>query len=174
MLSLSKKIAYLTFGVLKKKFIYEIKRPKKDKKLPVILNKEEVAKILSASSNAKHKAILMLIYSAGLRVSEVVKLKPEDTASGGLTQIRLLFAYPPGRCAKCSQKGGTCMNNREFNWLLSHPEIEERYVGEYIAIVGDRIVAHGKDFKKVLEEAEKGDREPFIHKVPPLDKELVV
>ncbi|MBU2623411.1 MAG: site-specific integrase, partial [Proteobacteria bacterium] len=61
--------------VLKKKFIYEIKRPRKDKKLPVILNKDEVAKILSAHTNIKHKAILMLIYSAGLRVSEV---KVED------------------------------------------------------------------------------------------------
>jgi hypothetical protein len=66
------------------------------------------------------------------------------------------------------------MSNRELNWLLSHPEIEEKYVGEYIAIVGDKIVAHGKDFKKVLEEAEKEDREAFIHKVLPLDKELVV
>lgn len=67
--------------VLKKKFIYEIKRPRKDKKLPVVLNKEEASKILSSPSNIKHKAILMLIYSAGLRVSEVVKLRPEDIDS---------------------------------------------------------------------------------------------
>ncbi len=66
------------------------------------------------------------------------------------------------------------MDNRELNWLVFHPEIEEKHAGEYIAIVGDRIVAHGKDFKKVLEEGQKGHREPFIHKVPPLDKELVV
>jgi hypothetical protein len=67
------------------------------------------------------------------------------------------------------------MSNRELNWLVSHPEIEEKYVGEYVAIVGEKIVAHGKDFKKVLEEAEKADsKEPFIHKVLPPDKELVV
>jgi len=64
--------------VLKREFVYEIKRPKKDKKLPVVLSREEVFNILSSVSNIKHKAILMLIYSAGLRVSEVVKLKPED------------------------------------------------------------------------------------------------
>jgi site-specific recombinase XerD len=74
------------------KFLYEelyhhptvlkdIKRPKKDKKLPVVLSQEEVLKILSSVSNIKHKAILMLTYSAGLRVSEVVKLKPEDIDS---------------------------------------------------------------------------------------------
>ena len=64
--------------ILKRKFMYEIKRPRKDKKLPVVLSGGEVSKILSAVSNIKHKAILMIIYSAGLRVSEVVKLKVED------------------------------------------------------------------------------------------------
>ena len=67
--------------MLQKKFIYEVKRPKKDKKLPVVLSKEEVAKILSSVDNIKHKAILMLVYSSGLRVGEVIKLKPEDIDS---------------------------------------------------------------------------------------------
>ena len=75
--------------VLGKKFIYEVKRPKKDKKLPVVLSTEEVHKILNTPSNIKHKAILMLIYSAGLRVGEVVKLRPEDIDSErGLIHIK--------------------------------------------------------------------------------------
>ena len=41
-------------------FVYEIKRPKKDKKLLVVLSREEVSQILSSVSNIKHKAILML------------------------------------------------------------------------------------------------------------------
>jgi len=49
--------------------------------LPVVLSKEEVVKILSSIDNIKHKAILMLVYSTGLRVKEVVKLKPEDIDS---------------------------------------------------------------------------------------------
>lgn len=68
-------------SMLKKRFIYEVKRPKKDKKLPVVLSKEEAAKIISSVDNIKHKAILMLVYSAGLRVGEVVKLKPADIDS---------------------------------------------------------------------------------------------
>ena len=64
--------------VLKRRFAYGIKRPKKDKKLPVVLSQEDVSRILSSVTNIKHKLILMLMYSAGLRVSEVVKLKPED------------------------------------------------------------------------------------------------
>jgi len=73
------------YGImLKRKFLYEIKRPRKDKKLPVVLSKEEVAKILSSIDNIKHRAILMLIYSAGLRVGEVVRLKREDIDSKGM------------------------------------------------------------------------------------------
>ncbi len=68
-------------SMLKKNFVYEIKRPRKDKKLPIVLSKEEVAKILDSVENIKHKTILMLTYSAGLRVGEVVKLKPEDIDS---------------------------------------------------------------------------------------------
>lgn len=68
-------------AMLKKKFLYDIKRPRKDKKLPVVLSKEEVAKILNSMDNLKHKAILMLVYSAGLRVGEVIRLKHEDIDS---------------------------------------------------------------------------------------------
>ena len=75
--------------ILKKKFIYDVKRPKKDKKLPVVLSRGEVKRILDASQNLKHKAILTLAYSAGLRVGKVVKLKPEDIDSKrGLIYIK--------------------------------------------------------------------------------------
>jgi hypothetical protein len=62
----------------------------------------------------------------------------------------------------------------EYNWLIKNPEIEMTYAGEYIAILGESVVAHGRDFKKVLKEAEKQGDAPFIHKVPSSDKELVV
>ncbi len=55
-----------------------MRRPRKDKKLPVILSQDEVARILTSIENMKHRAILMLVYSSGLRVGEVVRLKPED------------------------------------------------------------------------------------------------
>ena len=75
--------------MLKKKFIYEVKRPKKDKKLPLVLSREEVKRILGATQNLKHKAVLTLAYSAGLRVGEVVKLKPEDIdTKRGLIHIK--------------------------------------------------------------------------------------
>ncbi|MEW6002183.1 MAG: site-specific tyrosine recombinase/integron integrase [Nitrospirota bacterium] len=65
-------------SMLKKKFIYEVRRPTKDKKLPTILNKEEITRIIQAMKNIKHKAILMTIYSGGLRVGETARLTLED------------------------------------------------------------------------------------------------
>lgn len=53
-------------------------RPQKKKKLPVILNKNEVKKIINSLNNLKHQTILIVTYSAGLRVSEVVNLKLND------------------------------------------------------------------------------------------------
>jgi hypothetical protein len=48
--------------VLKQMFAYEIKRPKKDRKLPVVLSQGEITKLLSSVKNLKHEAILMLTY----------------------------------------------------------------------------------------------------------------
>ncbi|SFN05335.1 site-specific tyrosine recombinase/integron integrase [Thermodesulforhabdus norvegica] len=64
--------------ILKRRFVYEIKRPKKDKRLPAVFSQEEVSGILSSITNTKHKLILMFMYSAGLRVGEVVRLRVED------------------------------------------------------------------------------------------------
>lgn len=53
-------------------------RPKREKKLPSVLTQHEVLEILQSTKNLKHRAILTLIYSAGLRVGEAVKLKLKD------------------------------------------------------------------------------------------------
>lgn len=75
-------IKILYKDVLKKgDLVYHIPRPKKEKKLPNILSEDEVVKILNVVDNRKHRAILFLIYSAGLRVGEVVRLKLEDIDS---------------------------------------------------------------------------------------------
>lgn len=60
---------------------YNITRPKKSTNLPDVLSKEEVAAILSYPSNIKHKAILHVLYAAGLRVGEVVRLRIADVRS---------------------------------------------------------------------------------------------
>ena len=61
--------------------IGKIHRPKRAKVLPNVLSKEEVKAILDSHSNIKHKTMLSLIYSCGLRRSELLNLKPTDIDS---------------------------------------------------------------------------------------------
>src|SRR5690606_13816387 len=65
----------------REKFFWTIPRPKKPFLLPRLLNENELARLFNAVSNKKHKAILFTVYSAGLRVSEVVNLKIADIDS---------------------------------------------------------------------------------------------
>ncbi len=67
---------------------YFIDRPNKEKTLPSVLSTQEVVDILKQIENIKHKAILMTIYSAGLRISEATNLKFKDIDSDRM-QIRV-------------------------------------------------------------------------------------
>ncbi|MFH0978288.1 MAG: site-specific tyrosine recombinase/integron integrase [Candidatus Woesearchaeota archaeon] len=64
--------------VLKKPVLATIKPPKQEKKIPTVLTKEEVKKLLAVIENSKHKVLVELLYSSGLRVSEAVSLKVDD------------------------------------------------------------------------------------------------
>ena len=61
--------------------IDKIHRPKREKILPNVLSKEEVKAILETPKNIKHKAMLSMIYSCGLRRSELLNLRPSDIDS---------------------------------------------------------------------------------------------
>ncbi|MBN8577368.1 MAG: tyrosine-type recombinase/integrase [Cytophagales bacterium] len=58
--------------------VYFLERPLKEKKLPVVLNQDEVILLFGAITNLKHSLMLMLIYSAGLRRSELINLRIGD------------------------------------------------------------------------------------------------
>lgn len=58
-----------------------IKRPRRVKKLPVVLSKEEVRSVIATTRNLKHRVIIAVIYSAGLRISELISLRPSDIDS---------------------------------------------------------------------------------------------
>lgn len=68
--------------------VYTVDRPRDEKKLPTVLNIKEVTDLLNATENLKHKAILMLAYSGGLRVGELINVKIKDIDSTRM-QIRI-------------------------------------------------------------------------------------
>lgn len=67
----------------------KIKRPRREKKLPVVLSLTEVEKLIAITQNLKHRALLALAYSSGLRRSELLRLKPADIDSSRM-QIRVV------------------------------------------------------------------------------------
>jgi len=56
------------------KFFFEIPRPSRPLQLPKVLSKEEIALVIKAIKNVKHKTMIMLAYGCGLRVGEIIRL----------------------------------------------------------------------------------------------------
>ena len=85
-------------GVMRRKFFVSkasIKRPKSEKKLPVVLSKAEVLKMIDCLDNIKHKLMIQILFGSGLRVSEVVDLKIND-----INFIRKVITIRQGKGAK--------------------------------------------------------------------------
>ena len=74
---------------------YYIERPLKKRKLPTVLSEKEIQLIFSNIGNLKHKALLSLIYSCGLRVGEALNLKIND-----LDSDRMLISVRNGKGEK--------------------------------------------------------------------------
>lgn len=83
------------FGLNKKYDKVSFKRPKSEKKLPKVVDAELIKSQLSKIENLKHKAILTLTFSVGLRVSEIINLKIEDIDSK-----RMLISIKNGKGKK--------------------------------------------------------------------------
>ena len=64
-------------GMLKKGVV-NFKTPKSDKKLPVVLSRAEVRKLIEAAGTKKSRLIIELLYSSGLRLSECINLRADD------------------------------------------------------------------------------------------------
>lgn len=84
--------AYVHHALSALKFLYKevlpkscvvvnVPRPKRERKLPEVLSREEVVRLLDAVDNPQHRAIMFLTYSAGFRLGEVVRLNVEDVDS---------------------------------------------------------------------------------------------
>jgi len=69
--------------------VARIPRPRKGKYLPTVLSRGEVKSLLGAVKDPKHRAVMMVLYSAGLRVGEALRLRVQDIDSErGLIFVR--------------------------------------------------------------------------------------
>ena len=69
----------------------DIPRSRRETKLPVVLSRDEVSRLIQVTTNLKHRSILMLTYSSGLRLGEVRSLKIGDIDSQRM-QVRIVQA----------------------------------------------------------------------------------
>jgi len=94
-------INFFCWNVLKFRGKIDIRFAKTPSKLPIVLSRDEIGKILSVIANEKHNLMIALAYSGGLRVSEIINLKVKDVclselvvhikdAKGGKDRITLL------------------------------------------------------------------------------------
>jgi len=116
------KFAYL--NILKKDITLRIKRPKREKKLPVVLTKQEILSLLSNLPTRKSKLMVSLIYACGLRVSELTALKVLD----------LEFEEKIGQVRQAKGKKDRIFNIPDFliEDLHKQAEIQKKFNQEYL------------------------------------------
>ena len=79
--------------ILRKDWNVPFPYARRHKKLPVVLSREEISKIIDATKNSKHKMMISLAYGAGLRVGEVIKIQAKDL---NLNELTLLISEAKG------------------------------------------------------------------------------
>lgn len=113
-------IKFLYQSVLQREWnMLHIPRGKKSFKLPMILTPQEVHRILDATTNLKHKAILSTAYSAGLRVSEVAHLQVSDIHS---PSMRIFVRQAKGKRDRYTLLSDTNLRLLRQYWKVYRPD----------------------------------------------------
>lgn len=136
-------LKFFTKKALGKEIMTAIESPKQQAKIPVVLTKDEVKKLIEAAETTKSKLILKMLYSSGMRVSELVNLKQEDLR---LEQNKAIVR---------SGKG-----NKDRNIFFSHPlttELEqhtEKNKSVYVLSKKDKPLTT-RNIQRIVERAAK-------------------
>ena len=119
-------------------------RPR-SKQLPMLLGKEEVLGILQAPANIKHRALLATVYGSGLRVSEVVRLRPEHIESN---RMMIRVEQSKGRKDRYTVLSQYCLDLLREYWRAQQPKewlFFSRYKKHHMCIgTAQRIYYHAK------------------------------
>ncbi len=92
---------------------------KKENKMPSVFSTDEVFKIINSAANVKHKTMLMLIYSSGLRVGECAKLKVTDIRRD---VMRIDVREAKGGKFRSTILSSVCLKQLEQYWKIYRPE----------------------------------------------------
>jgi integrase/recombinase XerD len=136
------KYAYST--ILHSDITAGIKRPKKEKRIPSVLSKEEVKALLQAMNNEKSKLMISMIYACGFRVSELVNLKIVD----------LEFNEKIGNARQAKGKKDRVFNIPEFliQLLMQQAELQKSLNQEYL-FTGPKGKLSSRNIQKIVKKA---------------------
>jgi integrase/recombinase XerD len=96
-----------------------VSRPKRERRLPVVLSREEVRRLFAVVKNLKHKALLMTAYDAGLRLSELLNLRIEDIDS---ERMAIRIRQGKGKKDRYARLSPGLLGLLREYWRLERPE----------------------------------------------------
>lgn len=120
--------------------VYYVERPRREWKLPVVMSEDETRQLLDHTHNVKHKCLLLMLYSSGLRISELLNLRWADIdhdrkviyvhcGKGHKDRITLLSAFAYNQLMEYKEGYATT------NWIFEGPD-----GGSYSARSVNRII----------------------------------
>ena len=125
---------------------FDIYLPRKPKLLPKVLSKEEVFKIIENIENKKHKLIVSVLYSSGIRLSEVINLKRNDIQTD-----RNIILIRNGK----GQKDRITILSKKVKSQLIDYLIETEFETKYLFETNRRSKYTGKSIQLILKKASK-------------------
>ncbi len=134
---------------------YSIERPRKEQKLPNILAKEDILRMIELTKNIKHKCIISLLYSSGLRRGELLNLKLTDIDSKSmLIKIRL---------AKGNRDRYTVLNQSVLHNLRKYYSVYQPKLYLFESIEPERKYSAASVLKIVSQAAKKAKIKQSVH-----------
>ena len=139
-------LKYAFSNILKKDITANIKRPKKEKRIPSVLTKEEVRKLINSIVARKSKLMVSLMYACGFRVSELVNLKIKD----------LNFEEKSGKVTQGKGKKDRIVNLPEFllEEIKEQVESQKKLNKEYL-FTGPNGKLSSRNLQKIIQKAAK-------------------
>jgi integrase/recombinase XerD len=135
-------LKYAFSNILKKDITSNIKRPKKEKRIPSVLTKEEVKKLINSIVSKKSKLMISFMYACGFRVSELVNLKVKD----------LNFEESIGNVRQGKGKKDRVFNIPEFliSDLKEQVELQKKNNQEYL-FTGPKGILSPRNLQKIIQ-----------------------
>jgi len=139
-------LRYAFSNILKKDITANIKRPKKEKRIPSVLTKEEIKKLINSIVSKKSRLMISLMYACGFRVSELVNLKVKD----------LNFEEKIGNVRQGKGKKDRVFNIPEFllENLKEQVELQDKTNQEYL-FTGPKGRLSSRNLQKIIQKASR-------------------